>query len=311
MAKAEITDYSPVASSNTDINNVGLDTPDSAGNMLPAFHEVMAALARTVAGTAPWFDTFAVMNATDNTKQANISTTNVPTGTTRPLDAEALYRNGAPRRTVYQTAGTLTHTFQAKTRYFQVEACGGGGGGGGANGVGSGKGAVASGGHSGESGVSRILVRGAIASGTVVVGARGNGGAAAGGDGATGGTTSWNDGANVFFWAGGTGGKGVVATTAGAYGVTQPANIAGGDGVTSVQPGFLGQLVAGVIARGGDGGASPYGTPGIQVSVTSGGSTGANASGSGCGGGGASIYDVASNNAGGNGSAGIVIVWEW
>jgi hypothetical protein len=328
MAKNELTDYSTTASNNTDIGGVGITDADSADKIRDAEQQLAAAIARYLAGTAPISDTAKVRNVTDTTKTYDISAANIPTGTNRSLDAEALFRNGAWLETVYTASGT--HTFQAKSRYFQLWAVGGGGGGGGVDGQGAGTKAAASGGGSGFYGNTSVLAVGSIIPdgdgdyiGTIVIGTAGSGGAGSGGSsGSNGGNTTWNDGTNSFTWGGGKGGLGAIADTgtsalagppnratasAALLGTSSRSTVGSLTTAPSASPDFV------PVANGGLGGDSQWGQGGAggQGAGSGGGSAGSDAFGYGVGGGGAAVTEVNTNYPGGAGTPGILIVREW
>jgi hypothetical protein len=317
MSKDTIPDFSATSTSNTDVGGVGITDADSAKNLRDAIQQLMRILKRTNDGTTPLDDVFAVRNVTDTTKTVHISAANVPTGTDRTLDGEALYRNGAWLETVYTASGT--HTFQAKSRYFQIWAVGGGGGGGGADGQGAGLKGCGSGGSSGFFGNTAVLAKGAIATGTVVIGTGGAGGSgtyASGNDGHDGVATTWSDSTNSFTWGVGKGGKGALADTSFA-GLADPPGrptFSGGTLYGSADFDTLGYMKsqtsyssAPPSATGGIGGSSPWGRGGVGGTLADGG----DALGYGAGGGGAGVHEVTTNYSGGAGTPGILIVREW
>lgn len=314
MAKTNITDYDPVASGNTDIAGIGLTLGSSARNILPALQSIMAGEARMNDGTAPLDDSFAIRNVDDPTKVASLYVGDQPTGTERVLNSEALYRQGAPTETYFTASGT--HTFADATTLFQIEAVGAGGGGGGADGQGGGTIGAAAGGASGFFGKSAVFAKGAILTGTVVIGAAGTAGAAAGGTGGTGGDTTWVDGTNSLTFGGGGGGPGV---TAGSVGITLALNnptpataSAGIIGSANYNTTGAGSLPTSPgppsSVRGGNGAPSAYGIGGQGGSNSAAGSVG---TGYGVGGGGAAVREVTTNFAGAAGKAGYLIVREW
>jgi hypothetical protein len=317
MAKSKVTDWSQTASLNTDIGGVGINGNDSAKNIRPAFQQMMKQIADVNHGV-PLDDTFALRNAADNTKGVTITAANVPPGQTYELDAAALYRQGAPTETYYTASGT--HTFAAKTTFFQIEGCGGGGGGGGVDGQSVGTIGIAGGGSSGFYGVSGILTKGSILTGAVVIGTGGAGGAGlAGANGINGGDTTWVDAVNSFTFGKGLGGKGAVASSDGviANGAASGSAVGALQGIS--REGEAGNLrgvtsggVVPQIMKGGKGGNTKLGEGGSQVSVaTATPAAGGDASGYGAGGGGASVAGLATNFAGGAGAPGILIVREW
>lgn len=317
MAKNSIPEFDANPDGNTDIGGIGLTGNDSAGNLVRGFKKFMAIGKTTSDGTTPLDDTFTVRNAADTTKQAKISAANVPAGTTRSLDAEALFRSGAPLETRITASGT--HTFAAKTRWYQIEGVGGGGGGGGADGQGIARLAAASGGGSGFFGKTGIIHLSPVTSGAVVIGAAGAAGGAGGGDGGNGGDTTWTDASITLTFGGGKGGKGATGDTGTAGLAIYPARATSSVVGSVVLTGGAAHNTAGLItsppsgssapgvAKGGCGAESPYGTGG------SGGATavGSDATDYGAGGGGAGVTEVSTNFAGGAGGPGLIIVREW
>lgn len=316
MAKNEVTAWSPTRALNLDVGGIGIASTDTAGNISPAFQEIMAQIADVNDGTTPLDDTFAIRNVSDTTKVISFSAANVTTGTSIEIDANSVYRYGAPTQTIYVASGT--HTFASTTRFFVVEAVGAGGGGGGVDGQGAGKMAAASGGGSGYFGKTPVLTKGAIATGTIVIGAGGAGGSGGGGGstGANGGSTTWDDGTNSLSFGGGRGGIGATADSGGAGIAFSPDTaffignvLLGGthhNTMGSVRNGPSGAPTTG-DARGGVGGFSPYGRCAIQSTE----GAGVDATGYGAGGGGASVVDLSTNYNGGAGGNGLLIVWEW
>lgn len=188
-----------------------------------------------------------------------------------------------------------------------VEVIGGGGGGGGSDNTGSGQGGFAGGGGGG--GFAKKLVDvSSIASSTITIGAKGTGGAAGGlNDGTNGGDSSWADGTNTVTGAGGKGGKTAqVAVTArgggGAGGLGS-----GGDVNGAGDPGGFG-FGTGGVGFGGVGGGSALGGGAASAENNN---DGNDATTPGAGGGGAAEIGAAAGQAGGDGAAGIVIVWEF
>jgi hypothetical protein len=266
-------------------------------------------------------DDYTLRDPTDKTKQALLDLSDVPTATTRNINVEALHRNGSYVETIYTAGGT--HTFATSSKFFQVYAAGGGAGGGGVDGQGAGTKASASGGGSGFNGQTTVITRGAIATGTVTIGAGGAGGAGlSGASGTNGGDTTWSDGTNSFTFGGGKAGIGAVADTSTA-GVADPPNVATASaGVIGTcdrrtlgymrspptnPPGFVAQ------ANGGIGGDSLWGRGGTggNAGGTGSGAAGGDATNYGAGGGGAAVTEISTNFAGGAGSPGILIVREW
>lgn len=233
--------------------------------------------------------------------------------------ATRLARNCAASETRYTTGGTYTHTFDSKSRFFQIEAIGGGGGGGGVDGQGSGTGAAAWGGMSGRYGTSSMYQIGNLTGGTITIGAAGAAGTGSGGgNGGDGGDTIWEDDTRTITWEGGTGGTGAIAKAA-KYISAAPAPVASDGSVTGgsnygttpymgdQDPTLGGAPTFNIVS--GSGASSPLGTGGGCVGLSSG--AGNAAAGRGAGGSGAAVVDASTNYAGGAGSAGMMIVREW
>lgn len=184
-------------------------------------------------------------------------------------------------------------------KYVVVEVLGGGGGGGGVQSAG----ANSAGGGGGAGGYSRELIAASSLSATeaVIVGPHGPGGAS----GANAGTSGKNSAFGSYLLAnGGTGGS-AGADSAGGGGAGGSAS--GGDVNISGQAGQA--ATRGALDIGGAGGWSQYGQGG-RMKVTDGDSAdGEAANGRGAGGGGAA-NDTTNAQAGGDGTAGMVIVTE-
>lgn len=213
----------------------------------------------------------------------------------------------------FTASGTYTPT--AGTKFVIAEVLGGGGGGGSNAATPSSGAAAGAGGASGAYAVCKHTPTGPV---SVVIGAGGAGGVstAAGADGSTGGTSSYG----AVSAPGGRGGPRGVAfnkfptggnVATGSSGVTGSVIVG-----TPGTGGSYGILYSDSNATGGGGANSIYGAGGIAITINSGGSgtsQGADANGYGSGGGGAvSVYTAtASSSRGGNGTPGIVIIWEY
>lgn len=318
MARNTLNDFSETASDNTDIGGVPIAGSSPARNIDDAARATVAILAKAVSGTTPVNDTWAYRNATDTTKQFRHDGVNIPTGTSRVIDAEGEYqmveRGGAPSLvTHYETAGSFTHTFATTTKRFRLFMMGAGGDGGNVDGQGGGMGASASGGNSGNWGWTAFLAKGSIETGSIVIGAPGTAATGASDNGCDGNDTTWSDGTNSFAAKGGKGGTGRVA--GGQYGISSP--VANGANTGSIhgtyRPGDAGQT-------GGSGsnftvsvagGSTPYGTCVPAGIVFGGGVNGNNAIGNGAGGGGAAVSAGSANFVGGRGGPGMIIVEEY
>ncbi|HCR2016904.1 TPA: hypothetical protein ONC62_003888 [Enterobacter asburiae] len=213
----------------------------------------------------------------------------------------------------FTASGTYTPT--AGTKFVISEVLGGGGGGGSNAATPSSGAAAGAGGASGAYAVCKHTPTGPV---SVVIGAGGAGGVstAAGADGSTGGTSSYG----AVSAPGGRGGPRGVAfnnfptggnVATGSSGVTGSVIVG-----TPGTGGSYGILYSDSNATGGGGANSIYGAGGIAITINSGGSgtsQGADANGYGSGGGGAvSVHTAtASSSRGGNGTPGIVIIWEY
>lgn len=217
--------------------------------------------------------------------------------------------NGALLNVQVFTA-TAVYTPTPGTGMVIVKQVGGGGGGGGVPGTGAGQVAPAQGGGAGA--YAEALIRAAFAGVTVTIGAGGAGGAAGVNAGVNGGITSFGA---LVLCPGGNGGNSVTAQTpptvitgavitaaptinAGATALVAQAGIAGG----------YGQGPSAGIIIGGAGAQSPWGTGWVSGN---GAGPGANAGGFGAGGSGAAAANGSGAVAGGKGSDGRVVVWEF
>ncbi|HCR1052245.1 TPA: hypothetical protein OMU08_003867 [Enterobacter kobei] len=213
----------------------------------------------------------------------------------------------------FTASGTYTPT--VGTKFVIAEVLGGGGGGGSNAATPSSGAAAGAGGASGAYAVCKHTPTGPV---SVVIGAGGAGGisTAAGADGSTGGTSSYG----AVSAPGGRGGPRGVAfnnfptggnVATGSSGVTGSVIVG-----TPGTGGSYGILYSDSNATGGGGANSIYGAGGIAITINSGGSgtsQGADANGYGSGGGGAvSVHTAtAASSRGGNGTPGIVIIWEY
>ncbi|MFO1057895.1 MAG: hypothetical protein U1E53_13115 [Dongiaceae bacterium] len=209
---------------------------------------------------------------------------------------------------VFSTPGTATYTPTAGTNSVVVEVVGGGGGGGGCATTGAGQ--VALGGVGGAGGYARERLNSGFTGVTVTVGAKGSGGAAGASNGTAGGTSSF--GSLVSATGGGLGQGGSAVTTP-----TLQAKVgvngagSGGDINCGGIPGTFGIATASTsgFVRSGNGGSSVFGGGAIGADGSAAGNA---ALGYGSGGsGGANLASQATGQAGGNGSDGVVIIWEY
>jgi hypothetical protein len=205
---------------------------------------------------------------------------------------------------VFAVSGTYTPT--TGMVYCIIECWGGGGGGGGTASATVGQYWTAGGGGAGSN--SRHVATAAAigASQVVTIGAGGNGGVAGANNGSAGGDTS----VGALCIGKGAGGGGTATAQNGAAGVggtSGTGNIITGFG----QYGNFGSsagVASSVTIVGGMGGSTQYGSGGIG-GINS--QIGSNATGVGAGGGGAACTSTGSTAAGGNGSAGYVIITEY
>lgn len=206
---------------------------------------------------------------------------------------------------VFTTGTAATYTKTAGTKNILVEVVGGGGGGGFATGT---AGGFASAGGGAGGGYARLFVANASNTYTYTVGGGGAGGAVGSTTGATGGTTTFS--ASSLQATGGTGGQGSSGITSvsasgftgcGTGGTGSNGNVNANGG-----PGGWGLAVLGNVGSG-FGGNSYFG--GGAPSISNNTLNGVNATNYGGGGSGACATTV--NKTGGNGAAGIIVVWEF
>ncbi|PQV51803.1 hypothetical protein [Paraburkholderia sp. BL21I4N1] len=208
----------------------------------------------------------------------------------------------------YITA-TSTYTPTPGTANAIVEGAGGGGAGAGFPNPGSGSAAAGGGGAAGAFG--KMVLSNPVAT-SVVIGAGGNG--VSGTAGTNGGTTSF--GSLLVLPGGGGAPLANIASIASFTGVdgqpSAPPTVVGGIGSVGYQ-GQQGMILSASSGQGGAGGNSPYGSGGLIASTNTIGSAfpGNSANGFGAGGGGAVGLGNSATEAGGNGTPGIIIVWEY
>ena len=90
MAKNRLNDFSTTAADNTDVGGVGIRGLDKPSNLDDGMRKIMAILADWREGTS-LKATANFNDSTDTTKVFAFSGANIPTATTRSIDAEALY----------------------------------------------------------------------------------------------------------------------------------------------------------------------------------------------------------------------------
>jgi hypothetical protein len=220
------------------------------------------------------------------------------------------------------TASDAAWAFQSDTKFALIEVQGAGGAGGGAVPNGATTAAVGSGGSAGAYSSLFANVSG-VSTANIVIGAKGQR-HVGGGDGGAGGATSYNDGTNSISAPGGGGG---LASTGQDYGVLAASSglsavATGGDLNLTGQPGHpglaMGHTTMGTnrsTVIGGHGASSRFGGGGeggvVSRSTVAAGEGGTDASGYGAGGGGAARCGDTNSDGGGNGTDGVVIIWEY
>jgi hypothetical protein len=199
-----------------------------------------------------------------------------------------------------------TYTPTAGTGKAIIHMVGGGGGGGGSSGSNSNVGAAAGG---GSGGYLIKYVSNISGTYTYAIGAAGTAGANTGAAGGNGGNTTFTNGGTTYTAFGGTGGTGqtagtALAITAGGAGGVVSTN---GDLNDGGDPGANGIRLSGTVGVSGGGGSSPFGGGGAALSAA-----GAGNDGTGRGGGGSGALSTANTNrAGGAGTAGVIIIYEY
>lgn len=207
---------------------------------------------------------------------------------------------------VFTASGTYTAT--TGTNSVIVELVGGGGGGGGTPATAAGQSAVGAGGGGGA--FARIRATSGFNGVTVTVGSAGTGASGAGGT--SGGTSSFGTLASCPGGAAGGVGTAIAAAVIGnvQQGGATPTisgatTLMSSGGYTSGTGAFI--ITAGAVQAGGSGGDSPFGAGGAYGTSGAGGA----ALGRGAGGGGAGAGASTGALAGGNGAAGMVVVYEY
>lgn len=202
-------------------------------------------------------------------------------------------------------ANTINWTKPTGLEYVIVEVQAAGGGGGGVDGNTSNV-AVGGGGHAGGYSQKKIAAASLGATEVVTVGALGAGGTAGLNDGTAGGNSSF--GAHATTTGGGGGLQGAAGTSNNFLGDTNnPGSGASGDINTDGGRAVRAYRISGTVGMSGRGGDSRFGRGGQEQNATNAGGAG---SGYGAGGGGGMATSNV-NRAGGDGTAGTVIVYEY
>lgn len=251
----------------------------------------------SVAGTTLTFSA-APPTGTDNIEVMIGSTVSIGTPSDGTV-SDAKTNFTPPSRQIF-TSGSGTYTKPSTVKWIRIKMSGGGGGGGGAAATGASQGACGGGGGAG--GYLEKVITSPSSSYSYAVGAAGTG--SSGASGGTGGNSTFD----TLTASGGTGGTvGAAGTNSSANGGAGGSasggdvNITGQTGHTSLGGNGIGQFV------GGGGGSNPIGLGGASIATSSAGRV---ATGYGGGGGGASIGQSLGAQAGGAGTAGIIIVEE-
>lgn len=226
--------------------------------------------------------------------------------------------NGLIGKQVITTTGAGTYTPTAGTTSIVIEMVGGGGGGGGATTGTAGQSAIAQSGTAGAYLKKRLTT--AFSGASYSVGAKGTGGGAGNNNGNDGTDTTFTQtgGGTVYTAGKGTGGLAAAANATGAPPAQRVASSAGGTatngdinmaGGTSV-PGFAMSTTRGISCMGG---SSMFGRPGnaTQVNAVNSSVAGNAATGYGAGGNGGLVLGTGASVAGGDGTDGILIIWEY
>lgn len=213
---------------------------------------------------------------------------------------------------IFTTSGTYTPT--SGTKYQIVEAVGGGAGGGGCSTATSTTFAASAGGGAGSYAKAKLTISAPV---SITIGSAGNGGAGSSTTtgasvGGAGGTTSVG---TLLVCPGGNSGLASVGTfPSGSFCQSSQSRSSNSTGGNIFEcPGEAGEN--GMVlnyARSGKGGSSPLGSGGAAVSTAASNAVAGNAaSGYGSGGSGAVTGNSGVGQSGGNGTAGIVIIWEY
>lgn len=311
VTNAKLRDASPLSIIGRGLNSTGDPSDIAAGTDGHVLRRSGTTLAFGTVATAGIAD-----DAVSNAKLANMSAATVKGAVTTgdPVDLTM-----TQLRSILAVSGTFighqilttgtgsTYTPTAGTTEIWVECIGGGGGGGGAQ-FSSPNGAVGGGGAGGS--YAALLYTTAGKTFTYTVGGGGGGGSTAGGAGSSGGSTTFSDGTTTLTACGGGGGNGMTAgstvlATAGGIRLGTSSN---GSLMIDGQAGHHGIRTAATTGFGGAGGsAARCGGGGGEKGSTGTGQAGGQYGG---GGGGAAAFSSA-GQVGGNGFAGVIVVWEF
>lgn len=205
--------------------------------------------------------------------------------------------------------GTTPYSPSLDSARFMVECVGGGGGGGGSQ---QGLTLRGAGGGGGAGGYSRLVVDAPFSSNyTVTVGLGGAGGAAGDNDGSPGGTSVFGNASlgDILSCGGGAGGEGGQGTAvSGAFLGGLGGAASGGDVDANGMTGEYGIVIGDSVQVSGRGGGSYFGDGGPSRRAVN---PGVNATAPGAGGSGAASSTGSSNQPGGNGAPGVIIIWEF
>jgi hypothetical protein len=206
----------------------------------------------------------------------------------------------------FTASGAATYTPTAGTNSIIVEVIGAGGGGGGAPTTGAGQ--VACGGSGGGGGYARKRITSSFSGVTVTVGAKGTGGTAGANPGNAGGTSSF--GALVSATGGGAGSAGSAGSPPVTVGCGSNGSGSSGDiNLEAIGGIIIIQQVSTTVQSSPPGYAPYYGGIGVGYTTSQGGFGGRNKGSGGTGG--INSASQASSRAGGDGTDGMVIVWEY
>jgi hypothetical protein len=263
------------------------------------YQAIFTSVSNSIDTAAAWVYTLSAINSSQSIAIGS-SPTFAGLTLTNPYIAGA---GGLHSFQIFTSGTAATYTKPANVTSILVEVIGGGGGGGGSFGAAT---TIAAGGGGGSGGYARLFVASAASTYTYTVGAGGAGGTAGANTGSTGGTSTFS--ASLLQATGGLGGVGNGGATAtiASYAIGGAPGAGTNGNINSTgSPGSPG-LVALTANISGNGGSSHGGG---GVGLTSAPAAGTNASGYGAGGAGGLSTTVSA--AGGNGSAGLIVVWEF